>query len=140
MKTVILNLTQHEATPEQVEAGVVDLSGSDRQNLKSLLTFDELPDPSRVIEAVSLIVRLAEFVIIDYLDNNKEDFEHFRFCAMIGGAPWMMSLLERRLREAGIRPVYAFSKRQVVEEMQADGTVKKSMIFKHEGFLEAFDY
>ena len=39
---MILNLTQHPATPEQVAAGVVDLEGKNLERLKELLTFDSI--------------------------------------------------------------------------------------------------
>ena len=39
---IILNLTQHPATPEQVAAGVVDLIGDDLETLKFLLTFEDM--------------------------------------------------------------------------------------------------
>ncbi len=39
----ILNLTQHPATPEQLEAGVVDLIGESLEHMTALLTFHEIP-------------------------------------------------------------------------------------------------
>jgi hypothetical protein len=53
--------------------------------------------------------------------------------AMIGGAPWMMGTLEHCLLDVGIAPIYAFSKRNVVEG--DDGT--KVVKFVHEGFIPA---
>lgn len=41
--TMILNLTQHRATKEQLEAGVVDLDENRFAALKRLLTFEVLP-------------------------------------------------------------------------------------------------
>ena len=56
---------------------------------------------------------------------------------MIGGAPWLSEPLERALKREGFRPVYAFSKRISVEETLPDGTVKKTQVFRHEGFVPA---
>jgi hypothetical protein len=46
--SVILNLTQHNASAEQIEAGVVDLPPSYREKLVELLTFNELPSADEV--------------------------------------------------------------------------------------------
>ena len=50
--------------------------------------------------------------------------------AMIGGAPYLMSALERALRSRGIAPVYSFSTRTV----EIVGYVKTS-VFKHTGWV-----
>jgi hypothetical protein len=55
--------------------------------------------------------------------------------AMIGGAPFFMSTLEKTLKEYGIKPLYAFSKRESVEENE-NGIIIKKSIFKHIGFVE----
>ena len=56
---------------------------------------------------------------------------------MVGVAPFCMSYLENYLRRKGLKPLYAFSRRIVEEQQQADGTVKKVAVFKHEGFVPA---
>ena len=56
---------------------------------------------------------------------------------MIGGAPYFMSTLEKKLKEYGIKPLYSFSKRIVEESEDKDtGEVVKKTIFKHLGFVE----
>ncbi len=55
--------------------------------------------------------------------------------AMIGGAPYLMAPLERHLARAGVRPMYAFSTRESVEQTGADGSVKKVSVFRHAGFV-----
>ena len=128
---IILNLTQHLATPEQVAAGVVDLVGEDREFLLKTITFGEMPTRDEIIDAASILAYFAE----GWFHANElpigEDV------VMIGGAPWFMSSLETALKERGIRVLYAFSKRESIEEIQEDGSVKKSMVFRHLGFLEA---
>ena len=56
---------------------------------------------------------------------------------MIGGAPYLMSALERALKQRGVKPLYAFSLR-VSEDVldESTGEVKKTLVFKHLGFLE----
>lgn len=110
----IINLTQHNSSAEQKEAGVFDLN---TPVLNNLLTFNSIPTKGELeVRAVS-IARMAT--------------ESGAKKAMIGGAPFFMSFLEKELVKANIRPLYAFTKRVVTE---VDG-VKKS-IFKHEGFVE----
>jgi hypothetical protein len=56
---------------------------------------------------------------------------------MIGGAPYLMAPLERSLRSVGVYPVYAFSVRESVEQTAPDGTVRKTNVFRHAGFVPA---
>jgi hypothetical protein len=55
---------------------------------------------------------------------------------MIGGAPYLMGALEKALRECGFTPVYAFSKRESIDQPQPDGSVRKVAVFRHLGFVE----
>lgn len=124
---MILNLTQHAATPEQIEAGVVDLTGTDLVEIKALLTFADLPregEPEARARAIADIARRVA-------GNVAEGDEVF---GMIGGAPYLMAPLEAALAQAGIAPVYAFSVRESVETTDADGSVRKTAIFRHRGF------
>ncbi len=128
---IILNLTQHLATPEQVAAGVIDLDGDDREFLLKTITFGEMPTRDEINEAASMLASFANGLF------HANELPIGEDTVMIGGAPWFMSALEHALKEKGIRVLYAFSKRESVEEIQEDGSVKKSMVFRHLGFLEA---
>jgi hypothetical protein len=116
----ILNLTQHPASQEQRDAGVVDPAPCLKKQIKALITFDELPTKTTITGRALAVAGLVESI--------EEEFE----LAMIGGAPFFMSALEQSLREIGVTPIYAFSKR-IVEE-SADGTEKRVM-FRHDGFV-----
>ena len=116
----IVNLTQHDATPDQRDAGVVAVE-TYSNHVKELLTFDEIPSP---IEMGRRAIKLAEYA---YESGCKK--------AMIGGAPFFMSTLEKALIDQGITPVYSFSQRVSVENTNADGSVSKSNVFKHLGFV-----
>jgi hypothetical protein len=122
---MIINLTQHAASAEQVAAGVVDLSPADAAVVRELLTFDDLPFPWQVIDRANAI---AKMVLLGYGPGVS---------AMIGGAPYLMAPLERCLRARGIAPVYAFSRRESVEQAQPDGSVRKVAVFRHAGFVPA---
>ena len=117
----IINMTQHTATPEQIEAGVFDPTPVIAQQIKTLLTFDEIPSPNEMARRAKLLAVLADEAGAD--------------AAMIGGAPFFMSALERTLAGLRVKPLYAFSRRESVEEVVNGQTVKKS-VFKHAGFVE----
>lgn len=115
----VLNVTQYTATPDQVEAGVVE--PENKAAVQAALTFDAIPSAEEMAQRAELLVAIAK-------DSGCAK-------AMIGGAPFFMSTLERALISAGIAPVYAFSQRESVETINKDGSVTKSQIFRHAGFV-----
>ena len=123
---MIINLTQHNASPEQVAAGVVDVPAEIRAELSALLTFTTLPSKEELNEAA---MKIAAMAVICTQGSTAP-------AAMIGGAPFFMAALEAALRHYGMKPLYAFSERVSEEKMDADGTVRKVNIFKHKGFVE----
>lgn len=120
---MILNLTQHKATPEQVAAGVIDLSEFDHSIIKEMLTFDTLPTKSTIDTAAV------------FLADTARQFCNLGDEVMIGGAPFLMAALEEALKKEGLKPVYAFSRRVSEDKVNPDGTVTKVAVFKHEGFV-----
>ena len=122
----VLNLTQHLATPEQVEQGVINLPDADRAVLVSLLTFDELPTKTSIRLAAGNIAALASHYASSHVQT-----------VMIGGAPFLMAALVEELQSHYLRPVFAFSKRESVDEPQPDGSVRKVAVFKHAGWVAA---
>jgi hypothetical protein len=115
---MILNLTQHTATPEQVAAGVIE--PENKEQVVKLLTFDTLPSPQEIWNRAKALAQIAKESSAD--------------SAMIGGAPYFMSALEDALIYTNVIPVYSFSVRESQEVVQPDGTVRKVSIFKHSGF------
>jgi hypothetical protein len=124
---MILNLTQHTATADQINQGVADLPEDKRSVLQLLLTFDSLPSSWEISERANAIAALAQ--------QFDMDRDQGPISAMIGGAPFLMSSLEGALEEVGVQPLYAFSVRESVEQQQPDGTVRKVNVFKHQGFV-----
>lgn len=131
--TMILNLTQHKATPEQAAAGVVDLPEQQREELVALLTFGELPSPAEIKRRAWAV---AELAAQNGLGGDDGDDPHPR-AAMIGGAPWLMGPLEAALWAMAIKPVYAFSMRESADQPQPDGSIRKVAVFRHAGFVDA---
>lgn len=125
VESSIWNATQHVATPEQREQGVVDLPAEAREQLSKLLTFEELP--------TSQMLRMRSIAVVGQLmANGAKPGDR----VMIGGAPFFMEELSHSCRECGLVPVFAFSKRESVEQVQPDGSVRKVAVFRHLGFIE----
>lgn len=118
----MINLTQHAATPAQLDAGVVDAPAE--WGLSALLTFDTLPAPDEILARAAGIAALAA-------DSGHDS-------AMIGGAMWLMAPLAHELLARGVRPFFAFSIRRSVDQPQADGSVRKIAAFDHAGFVPAW--
>jgi len=118
---MILNLTQHNATQEQIEAGVIEPSQEDKETIKRLLTFNDIPTFSELYSRASDLAIIA----------SEYDVE----CVMIGGAPYLMSNLESAIIAVDLTPVCAFSKRVSIEKTLDDGSVVKQTVFKHIGFV-----
>jgi hypothetical protein len=118
----IFNLTQHAVTWEQAHNGeVIDLPPVLRADLIRLLTFDKLPSQEEIHERACDIINIA--IVVDAR------------AAMIGGAPFLMPELQAALLNAGIDVAYAFSKRETEEVLQEDGSMKKTSVFRHAGFV-----
>ena len=117
----ILNLTQHAATADQVADGVVE--PTDKAAVQALLTFEEMPqylDVCRRAAALAEMAKVSGFTSV-----------------MIGGAPFFMAPLETALESLLITPYYSFTRRESVDVPQGDGSVKKTQVFKHVGFVES---
>ena len=149
---MILNLTQHPATPEQVEQGLVDYSN--RESLKWLLTIEEhvLANSNWVLEdvldgRVEDLVTIASAYQAEAVDSIPEEFRGLRrlnairnalsLRVLVGGAPILMERLIPALKREGCVPVHALSARVVEEVPQSDGSVKKVSTFKHIRFADA---
>jgi len=121
----ILNFTQHEATPEQVAEGVVEPDADNKERIRQLLTFEELPTQSELRQRATECAVLASALVRKYRCD----------AVLIGGAPFFVSHLESALRLFNVRYCYAFSRREAQELIQPDGSVKKTHVFKHVGFI-----
>jgi len=117
----ILNLTQHNATPSQKEAGLVDLEGNELEELREIITFDSLPTFAELELASMALAMIA----------HEHGFEN----VLIGGACYFMPVLENHLKKCGFTPYYAYSKRNAVDKM-VDGKIVTEYTFEHEGFLK----
>ena len=116
----ILNLTQHQATPEQVKFGVVEPKPEVKACIRELLTFSDIPSQIEMSGRAFELARISR--------NSGCD------AAMIGGAPFFMAPLEKYLGTVGVTPVYAFSIRESVEKV-IDGKTVKTAVFRHLGFV-----
>lgn len=124
---MIVNLTQHAASADQIAAGVVDLSLGDRARVARWLTFDNCPGPNDIAWRAECIADVAD----------PGDAPAPPRAAMIGGAPWLMGHLAAALRSKGIAPVFAFSARESMDVAQPDGSILKTAVFRHLGWVDA---
>ena len=119
---MILNLTQHTATSDQLEAGVVEPANKARD--QRLITFDDQPTSGEIRERAVAVAAIAA--------------SSGHTVAMIGGAPFFMAPLEVALKERGILPLYSFTRRISLETPDGKGGVNKAAAFRHVGFVPAF--
>jgi hypothetical protein len=115
----IINLTQHQPTPDQAAAGV--FQPQNFEEIKSLLNFDEIPSEEALLFRAG---RLADIACAEGAEG-----------AMVGGAPFLMAPLAEALVARDIRPLFAFSKRESFEVTLPDGSVEKRSRFTHGGFV-----
>lgn len=127
---MILNLTQHLATAEQIQEEVINLPEKERKELGELLTFLTPPDIQDLDYRSIRIRNLA----LDYFNGIKVDPSGRK--VMVGGAMYLMAPLVAELSHWGFKPLYSFSSRVSTEEVQPDGSVKKIMTFRHSGWVD----
>lgn len=120
----IVNLTQHNPTLEQVEAGVGIPLLKEIGQLE-LLNFDTLEE--------ALTAGLRAIQVAEVVETHCEPGSR----VMIGGAPFFMTHLVRELQAKGFMPIFAFSVRDSVDQQMPDGSTKKVSVFRHSGFVEA---
>ena len=116
----ILNLTHHDATLEQLEAGVVE--PSDKATVRNLLTFVDLPTLDELRQRA---YKLAEYADMEGVKK-----------AMIEAPSYLISLLEAELIAHNIQPVHSFYGRWTTEKLDVDGRILAGIVFKHMGFIE----
>ena len=122
----ILNLTQHSLTASQIEAGCFEPEEADKERLKVLLTFEELPT---MFDFTCNAIEIAGIA-------RKYKCED----VMIGGHLDFMIYLIVRLRASGMRPRSSFTKRNIVEVHNPDGTVTKTQMFQHAGWTFPMEF
>jgi hypothetical protein len=120
---VFLNLTQHQATPEQQAAGVVDTAPKTQGRIATLLTFNDLPERAMIRNRARDPATLAK-------DLGAKS-------ALIGGEPFLTPLLANHLTAMRIHPLFAFSMRDSEEQVQPDGSIRNVVVSRHIGYAPA---
>lgn len=118
----VINLTQHEPTPDQkaIIHNWVDLTDAEKAYVKKNLTFRP-----QEVSKYAIMGRAAMLATLAKAKGAKY--------AHIGGAPYLMAHLEDCLKQAGIVPLYSLTER-VTEEKMVNGEVTKTSVFKCAGF------
>ena len=147
----VLNLTQHKATPEQIDAGVVDLHGQDLAELKMALTVKGIPTHQDIQDKCLIVAGIAtrwyvkELEIwrdgcLDYPLHGVGLLNAIRGMVMLGSMPpYAQKTLTETLQKCGFECVYAVSDRVERESLNTEtGVVTKVVEFAHLGFIQAF--
>lgn len=123
----MLNLTQHALTAEQWRDGAVEPEADVKAQIQELITFDRsvMEHPEQILNRAKALVSLIkrEYPLVNQ--------------AMVGGALYFMPTLVRELKEAGIQPYFSYTDRVSQETHNPDGSVTKTLVFKHLGWVEA---
>ena len=123
----MLNLTQHIITAEQLRDGAVEPDQEMKAEIQRLITFDRTitDHPEQIQDRAKALVSLIrrEYPLLDK--------------AMVGGALYFMPALVRELKAAGIQPYFSYTDRVSQETHNPDGSVTKTLVFKHLGWVEA---
>ena len=128
----ILNLTQHKATPAQLEAGVVE--PADKLAVINLITFSVLNAQGEQIRSLfapeEIRERAKEIAQLALASGHKS--------AMVGGVGFLAGVLDKELRLLGIMPLYAYSDRHSVDLIDpTTGVVTKTSKFSYLGLIES---
>ena len=116
----IFNLTQHAGSADQ--EGLVEPSAEQKKRIIVLISFEEVPSSEEMEARAHELARIASGYS----------------AAMIGGAPYFQAPLERALLKVGVKPLYAFSKRESVDEQMPDGSIRKVAVFRHAGWVAPY--
>ena len=98
---------------------------------------------SKVETLVTLACKAAYWQAVSENRLSPHEDEDEILCAMrytpvmVGGAPWLMAPLVAGLKAAKLTPVFAYSQRESVDTVNEDGTVSKTSIFVHRGWITA---
>lgn len=114
--------------------------------MKKIPEIDEIR--KRAKEIVNLVVATEIEIKLDdcFTDtpfalsvaaNNPSGKRGMLVAAMISEPSWMVTPLTRLFREYAFEPVFSFPKEEIVEEIQLDGSVKKTSVIKHGGWISA---
>lgn len=119
---ILINLTQHNLTQEQLK-DAVEVGTDVRNEVIKLITFNGLPTAGEIKDNASRLAAICRDMHASH--------------AVIGGAPYFMGPLEQALRKAGIVPLYAFTERVAVEVTNPEtGEVTKTSKFNFAGWIE----
>jgi len=84
----ILNLIQHNATPSQLAAGVVEPPAEAKSRIRQLLTFASLPSYGEVEERAEELARATSDVINALRGDGADCWPSLEeWAVMVGGAP-----------------------------------------------------
>jgi len=115
---MILNLTQHNSSTEQIEQGLVE--PEDKALVKELLTL-RVNSPEEMRKAIDTKVQL----LLNVADSHRPT------TILVGGHPGLIAVLVGELKFQQYKVVMSHTDRVVVEKAGV-----KTSVFKHKFFYE----
>ncbi|MDO5481151.1 MAG: hypothetical protein Q4F60_02285 [Candidatus Saccharibacteria bacterium] len=122
--TNILNLTQYEATTDQLEAGVIEPDFG-KEFIKELLTFEQHPTETEIRNRARRLAATA-------LDISRGK----RGKVMIDSASCLTPALIVELKKMGFTPLFSVTRRRTEKVVQSDGSVRKLAVLRHIGWVQ----
>ncbi len=130
----VVNVTQHQPTSSQRDAGVTDFSPEVREELLQLLNIPELENGSEMTRRAAAIVNLCKTESEHWVSSG-----HPTPAFMLGGHPALTAIIHQQMDLCGMKRCYAFSRRESVESTDVvTGAVSKQNVFLHLGFTWFF--
>ena len=118
----VFNLTKHQMTQDQLEAGGVNVPAA--QSANNLQDFMAVPSHEELESRANALMNLASAAGAELGDG-----------VMIAGAMYFIPALVQAARNSGFTPTFSFTQRKAVEDKLPDGSVKLSYVFKHESWV-----
>lgn len=132
----VLNLTRFTSQRIQLKQGMIDMGGIYRDILNNLnKSFWYAPNHHEISDRADELVSIAK----DYINQLINENGIYVNKACIAGAPYLVEILEDKLFEEGITPVYSFTSRIKHVEYINQGLEHQrvTLVNRHEGFIEA---
>ena len=118
----VFNLTKHQMTQDQLEAGGVNVPAA--QSANNLQDFMAVPSHEELESRANALMNLASAAGAELGDG-----------VMIAGAMYFIPALVQAARNSWFTPTFSFTQRKAVEDKLPDGSVKLSYVFKHESWV-----
>ncbi|MNF70477.1 hypothetical protein D3C84_523880 [compost metagenome] len=122
----VLNFSCHRPTPDQIEAGVIEMGVREQKRFRTLTSYygTSKPDDADTETRVKALVELAK----------NECFAFGVNTILLHTALWIAVPLVEYLDSIGINTVYPFCTREIAPQNLPSGEVRFTRVHKHSCF------